>query len=125
MPHLAAIVEVMRDPEGSLPVELIRQAYCASRSGRVVLVLNGVSPQAIDRVLDEVVAKAGEVHGVLYCDPQQAMTLVSELAVQGLAVASTEPLRNLLATRHVRIVPTSEALDLLATLSSGPGQAGW
>jgi hypothetical protein len=115
---LAAIIEVMVDSQGSLPVELIRQAYCASRGGTVAFVLNGISPQAIDRVLDEVVANAGQVHGVLYCDPQGAMTLVSRLAVQGLAVASTEPLRNLLATRHARIVTTEEALHCLATLVS-------
>lgn len=117
-PDLAAIVEVMADSGGSLPVSLIHQAYRASRSGPIALVLNGVSPQAIDRVLDDVVATAGEVHGLLYCNPQRAMALASRLAAQGLAVASTEPLRNVLASRHARLVPPAEALRLLATLSA-------
>jgi hypothetical protein len=76
---LAAIIEVMSGPDGSLPVELIRKAYRASKAGHVVLVLNGVSVQAIDRILDEVVADSGKVHGVLYADMKSARALVSRL----------------------------------------------
>lgn len=121
-PLFAAIVEVTVDSDGVLPVELIRRAYCASRSGPVALVLNGVSPQAVDRVLDEVVTGAGNVHGVLYCDPQKVMTVVSHLEVHGLAVVSTEALSTLLATRQARLLQTSEALRALATLSNEPSK---
>jgi hypothetical protein len=118
---LAAIIEVISDPDGSLPVELIRKAYRASRAGHVVLVLNGVPAPAIDRILDDVVAYAGKVHGVLYADVKNASVWVSRLAVPEFALVSTEPLRALLAARHARMLPASDAVQVLETLSARIG----
>lgn len=64
---LAAIVEVSSTRSGRLPVGLIRDAYRASRRGTVALVLNGVSPDEVDRALDPIVKQECDVAGVVYC----------------------------------------------------------
>jgi hypothetical protein len=118
---LAAIIEVMSGPDGALPVELIRKAYRASKVGHIILVLNGVSAEAIDRVLDEVVADSGKVHGVLYTDMNGASAVVSRLDVPEFALISTEPLRGLLAARYARLLPSSDAVRVLEALSARAG----
>lgn len=66
-PGLAAVVEIDSSQTGRLPVGLIREAYRASRRGTVALVLNGVSPEQVDRALDPIVSRLRGVAGVVYC----------------------------------------------------------
>lgn len=116
-PPFVAIIDVAPDSEGRPPIELLRAAYCASRAGKIAFVLHGISPQVVDRVLDEVVASEGPVPGVVYCDADRIAELVSRLGMPRFAVASTESLQDLLATSPVRIVPASQALQSLLALS--------
>jgi hypothetical protein len=76
---LAAIVEVSSTRSGRLPVGLIRDAYRASRRGTVALVLNGVSPDEVDRALDPIVKEECDVAGVVYCTPA-TLSLLFELS---------------------------------------------
>lgn len=65
--RLAAVVEVNSTQTGRLQIGLIRDAYRASRRGTVALVLNGVSPEEVDRALDPIVGQVRDVAGVVYC----------------------------------------------------------
>lgn len=116
-PRPAAIIEVSPDVEGRLPVELVRSAYFASRSGPVVLVLRGVAPEVIDRLLNPVVESGGEVHGVLYSRPDEVATLVARFGAPRLAVVSPGPLHALLEAQQARMVAPGEAVAWLSALS--------
>jgi len=73
---LAGVIEVGLDAKGEVPVDLLRSAYLASRDGTVILVLNDVSPNQVDRALDPIVSKATGVAGVLYCTPSSLERLL-------------------------------------------------
>ncbi|MCX5578648.1 hypothetical protein [Kaistia terrae] len=62
-----AAIEISLDVKGRPPVQLLRCAYRASRSGLIALVMNGVEPGAANRVLDPVVARMPlTIPGVAY-----------------------------------------------------------
>jgi hypothetical protein len=65
----STLLEIVRHPDGDVPVRLIRAAYLASRSEAVMLALNCVTRAEVDRALDPVVAHIGiDVRGVVYAD---------------------------------------------------------
>jgi hypothetical protein len=68
-PRLAAVTEVSAGLRGRVPVVLLEAAYCASRGGTVVLLLNGVSAAQVDHSLDSVVSRVGGVERVEYFTP--------------------------------------------------------
>lgn len=53
--RVRAVVDITAEPAGCTLEELVVSAYRASRDGVVVLVLSGVSPAEVDRILDPVV----------------------------------------------------------------------
>ncbi len=62
------VIEIVQSG-GYLPAELILTGYWASQSGLVVFILNGVTPQAVDLVLDPIVVTLPmTIPGVLYVD---------------------------------------------------------
>ena len=62
------VIEIVQTG-GYLPAELILTGYWASQSGLVVFILNGVTPQAVDLVLDPIVVTLPmTIPGVLYVD---------------------------------------------------------
>lgn len=62
------VIEIVQSA-GYLPAELILTGYWASQSGLVVFILNGVTPQAVDLVLDPIVVTLPmTIPGVLYVD---------------------------------------------------------
>lgn len=61
-----SVIEIAQS-DGRLPTELIVVGYWASQAGVVVYVLNGVTPQAINLVLDPIVTTLPlSIPGVLY-----------------------------------------------------------
>jgi hypothetical protein len=113
---LAAVVEIASDLEGRLPVPLIQTAYRASRSGPVVLVLRDVSPLAVDRVLDDVVASTPSVHGVRYCAARDLGELVAREGAPRLALVAGSAHPELLADPATLVVPPAEGLARLESL---------
>ena len=68
-PPVAALLEIGRDPSGSIPRSLISAAYRASREKPVMLVLDEVTPREIDAVLDPIVTGNYREHrGVIYAN---------------------------------------------------------
>ncbi|NRP73086.1 hypothetical protein ILFOPFJJ_03985 [Ensifer psoraleae] len=63
-----SVIEIV-ESGGRLPTELIVAGYWASQAGLVAFVLNGVTPQAINLVLDPIVTTLPlSIPGVLYID---------------------------------------------------------
>ena len=60
--RIAAVLEIAPESSGALPTGLLAAAYRASSVGYVMLVLRGVSPQAVDRVLDPLVSSSRTWH---------------------------------------------------------------
>ena len=83
--QLTAVVEIGSTRSGRFPVGLIRDAYRASRRGTVALVLNGVSPAEVDRVLDPNVKQVRDVAGVVYCTRATLPRLLRKSGPSGVA----------------------------------------
>lgn len=115
-----AVVEVMRDAGGRLPVPLVLAAYRASRAGLVALALNAVTRREIDLVLDAVVlgSPAGGLHGVVYIDVANDETLA---AARGAAVviAASDTFRLQLDARGIAAAPAAAGTALLESIASG------
>jgi hypothetical protein len=63
-----SVIEIA-DSEGILPVQLIVAGYWASQERLIAFILNGVTPQSIDLVLDPIVSTLPLlIPGVLYID---------------------------------------------------------
>ena len=64
-----AVIEVTPHPDGCSFAELVTSAYYASQRGLIVLVLNQVSPEQVDAVLDPIVPQLPlTIPGLRYCD---------------------------------------------------------
>jgi hypothetical protein len=99
---IRALVEL----SGELPLEeqqsLVAWAYDLSRTGRVALLLRGVSRGAADRMLDRVVAREGiQVHGLVYLEPEDEAALIGFTVLAPTIVASTDSFRALLHGRGI------------------------
>ena len=67
--RIRAVVEIVPGPDGDPPEHLLSDAYSASRSGTIVLALNGVTAAATNRVMDGIVPHFPlSIPGVLYVD---------------------------------------------------------
>jgi hypothetical protein len=122
VPRLAAVIEVGPGPIGEVPVDLVRAAYCASRRGTVVLVLNGVSSAQVDRALDPVVQQARGVQGVVYCSPAALELLLRQSGRPRVASVGTRALVAPLTRRGVRLLPRNSVLRALGRLGRGVGR---
>ena len=105
MPGLAAVVEIAPSLTGRVPVELIREAYRASRRGTVALVLNGVSSEQVDRALDRIVRRVRDVAGVVYCTPATLTPLLRKSGRPKVAWIGSGELVDELAKVGVVVLP--------------------
>jgi hypothetical protein len=112
----AAIVEIVADSAGALPVALIRSGYIASAFGPVAFVLEGVEAAVVDRVLAAVVGDPLEVHGVQYCSRSDVPLLVAQYGVPCVGVARTRALIEVLEGLGITPVAETHALAALADL---------
>ena len=104
------IVEVVPASTGELPVSLISEAYRASRSGHVTLVLHGTTPAAVDRVLDPVVMDCRrDVRGVSYVSAMDSAAVAAAAGTARFAVGSTDDFRALVATHGASWIARPEA----------------
>jgi hypothetical protein len=80
MSSLAAI-EVSCFPNGRAPVELVESAYRASRRGRIILLLDGIDPAAIDAMLEPLVPTMRlTIPGILYVDAEDAASVAQAVS---------------------------------------------
>jgi hypothetical protein len=115
-PRLAAVIEVVPGSTGEVPVDVVRAAYCASRHGTVVLVLNGLSSAQVDRALDAVVGQATGVHGVVYCAPGGLDRVLRQAGPPRFASAWTSAVRADLARHGVPVFRQDAVLRRLDLL---------
>jgi hypothetical protein len=112
-----AVVEISLATEGNQPTKLLRYAYRASQTGLVTLVLNGIEPSAVDRILDPVVARMPlTIPGVAYLSIGDTER-VSEAALSaGIVFFATRRFRSAILELGVdreRIWPTRSLLTRL------------
>ncbi|NTG05519.1 hypothetical protein [Rhizobium rhizogenes] len=99
------------------PIDLIRETYRASECVAIALVLNGVSPQTVNAVLDPIVATMSlAIPGVIYLDiRQQEQLREAIISASQIYVATQQFLDFLLAYRSsakVIPLPGSDLKDL-------------
>ncbi|PST22048.1 hypothetical protein C7U60_12455 [Mesorhizobium plurifarium] len=81
---------------GDLPADLIVAGYWASQTGLVVFILNDVAPQAIDLVLDPIVATLPlTIPGVLYVDIEDRLRVRETLLFAEEIYVATRVFRHL------------------------------
>lgn len=67
--HALIILEITRTQNGALPDRLLQLAYRASQRGRILLLLNGISPFEVDAAIDPIVRQLPlDIPGLLYSD---------------------------------------------------------
>jgi hypothetical protein len=99
---IRALVELSCELAPEEQQSLVAWAYDLSRTGRVALLLSGVSRGAADRMLDKVVAREGiQVHGLLYLEPEDEAALIGFTVLAPTIIASTESFRALLHGRGI------------------------
>jgi hypothetical protein len=108
--QFGAVVEVSREPDGSVPEELITAAYHASRDVAVLLVLDSISRAEVDRILDRVVSPADlDMPGLIYADGANE-TVVMRAAMRASRIfASTDTFRSMLQSRGLRYSHPADA----------------
>jgi hypothetical protein len=98
-----AVVEVGRQPNGALQGELIAAAYHASLAAPVLLVLDGVSPAEVNKVLDDVVRSSPlNRPGVRYADVEDDATVLPAASRAHRTFASSDCFRAKLEARGLR-----------------------
>ncbi|MEY9200488.1 MULTISPECIES: hypothetical protein [Sinorhizobium] len=99
-----SVIEIV-ESRGRLPAELIVAGYWASQAGVVVYVLNGVTPQAINLVLDPIVTTLPlSIPGVLYVSLNDKARVCEAVRGADEIYAATGIFRRL--TAHYGIAPT-------------------
>lgn len=89
--NVLALIEVKRQPDGALPSELLQLAYQASRRGRIVLVLKGVSPFDVDKEIDRLVKRMPlDIPGLLYVRADDLGKLADASAAANMIFVSAE-----------------------------------
>jgi hypothetical protein len=112
--RVAAILEIRRCANGELPTSLISAAYRASQFKPVMLVLDSVSPEEVDNVLDPIVA-ASRHHlcGVIYVRKNDEAAVLTSVGNAVPVFASSEDLCAKLAARGIAFDDVVNAEDLL------------
>lgn len=121
--RIAAVLEIAPESNGALPTGLLAAAYRASSVGYVMLVLRGVSPQAVDRVLDPFVSssRTWRLNGVVYADARDEQFVCSAAKRAGIVVAWSEEFRAQLDARHIPYADPHVAIERLSELERGIG----
>ncbi len=115
--HALIILEITRQPDGSLPDRLLSLAYRASQRGCVMLALNGVSPFEVDAALDPLVEEMPlDIPGVIYRDVRDENALSEALECASMVFLSRQMVRRYSRLRHAakkRYAPPTAALSVL------------
>ena len=121
--RIAAVLEIAPESSGALPTGLLAAAYRASSVGYVMLVLRGVSPQAVDRVLDPLVSSSRTWHlnGVVYVDARDEQFVCSAAKRARIVVASSDEFRAQLDAREIAYDDPRSAMERLSELERGVG----
>lgn len=121
--QIAAVLEIAPDSSGALPAGLLAAAYGASSVGYVMLVLRGVSPQAVDRVLDPLVSSSRNwrLSGVVYVDARDEQFVCSAAKRARIVVASSDEFRAQLDAREIAYADPRSAMEQLSELERGVG----
>ncbi len=123
--RIAAVLEIAPESSGALPTGLLAAAYRASSVGYVILVLRGVSPQAVDRVLDPFVSSSPNwrLNGVVYVDARDEQFVCSTAKRARIVVASSDEFRAQLDAREIPYADLRCAMERLSELEQGVGVA--
>lgn len=118
--RVCSVIEITRSG-GQLPASLMAAAYRSSRNGLVVFILNDVTAQAVNVILDPVVATMPlSIPGVLYIKIED-VARVREAVVSADAIyAATTTFKNLATTfgvKHRSIHPVASATRALNSWS--------
>lgn len=121
--QIAAVLEIAPESSGALPIGLLAAAYRASSVGYVMLALRGVSPQAVDRVLDPFVSssRTWRLNGVVYADARDEQFVCSAAKHARIVVAWSDEFRAQLDAREISYVDVRSALERLSELERGIG----
>jgi hypothetical protein len=104
--NVGYVVEIAGEG-GAVPVALIEHGYRASQRYPVVFVLNGVSPQMVDLVLDPIVPQLPlNIPGVVYVDIGDEERVREALLSAQAILTSTEAFRRLATCLGVADDPT-------------------
>ena len=120
---IAAVLEIAPESGGALPTGLLAAAYRASSVGYVMLVLRGVSPQAVDRVLDPLVSSSGSwrLNGVVYADARDEQFVCSAAKRARIVVACSDEFRAQLDAREILYADLHSGMERLSELERGIG----
>jgi hypothetical protein len=123
MMRIAAVFEIAPDSNGAMPTALLDAAYRASSIGYVVLVLRGVSPQAVDRILDPLVSssRSSGFNGVIYVDARDERFVSSAATRARVVVAWSDEFRAQLDAQQIPYVDPRSAMEQLSELERGVG----
>jgi hypothetical protein len=121
--RIAAVLEIAPESSGALPTGLLAAAYRASSVGYVMLVLRGVSPQAVDRVLDPLVSSSRNwrLNGVIYVDARDEQFVCAAAKRARIVVAWTDEFRAQLDAREIAYADVRSAIERLSELERGVG----
>jgi hypothetical protein len=121
--QIAAVLEVAPESSGGLPTGLLAAAYRASSLGYVMLVLRGISPQAVDRVLDPLVSSSRNwrLNGVIYVDARDEQFVCSAAKRARVVVASSDEFRAQLDAREIPYADPRSGMERLSELERGIG----
>ena len=121
--QIAAVLEIAAESSGGLPTGLLAAAYRASSVGYVMLVLRGVSPQAVDRVLDPLVSSSRNwrLNGVIYLDARDEQFACSAAKRARVVVASSDEFRAQLDAREISYTDVRSAIERLCELEQAIG----
>ncbi|WP_018184309.1 hypothetical protein [Kaistia granuli] len=112
-----AVIEISLATEGNQPTKLLRYAYRASQTGLVTLVLNGIEPSAVDRILDPIVARMPlTIPGVAYLPIDDTERVGEAARSAGIVFFATRRFRSAvldLGVDRERIWPTRSILTRL------------
>jgi hypothetical protein len=88
-----AVVEIERTSAGGVPSDLVRLAYTASRRGCIALLLNGVTAEEVDAVVDDLVPTMPlSIPGLLYIDARN-FALLAEASSEAAMIFVSEATR--------------------------------
>lgn len=121
--QIAAVLEIAPDSGGGLPTGLLAAAYQASSAGYVMFVLRGVSPQAVDRVLDPLVtdSRNRRLNGVVYSDARDAQFVCAAAKRARIVVAGSQEFRAQLEASEIPYIEPGIALERLSEFGRGGG----
>ena len=123
-----AVVEIAANSLGRLPAAMLEKLYRASEKGVIILVLNDTGYEAVDKVLDDVVASLPHsIPGVRYVDSTDDDGIRRACGSAPLVFWQTNAFRRQVTTLvgdGSRVFPVSRIEDAFECRSAAPRPAG-